>query len=77
MKQLQTVMDGDIARMRRVEGVDLPPGETVRMVPGGMHLMMLDIRESLSPGETLSLTLFFQNSPSVTLAVPVSDTGRG
>jgi len=69
-------MDGDIARMRKVEGVDLPPGETVRMEPGGMHLMMLDIRESLSPGATFSLTLLFQNSPSVTLAVPVSDRDR-
>lgn len=70
----QTVMDGDIARMRKVDGVDLPPGETVRMEPGGMHLMMLDIRGSLSPGAAFSLTLFFQNSPPVTLAVPVSDT---
>jgi len=67
----ESVLDGDVMRMRRVDGVDLPPGEAVRLAPGGLHIMLLDLRRSLEVGDTLTLTLTFRNAPSLSVAVPV------
>lgn len=73
----ETVMEGDVARMREVGGVDLPAGVTVTLKPGGLHLMLLGLKESLRPGDTLSLTLNFVRSPSRTIRVPVRGLGAG
>jgi len=35
--------DGDMMRMRRLEWLDLPPGERVALVPGGIHLMIFGV----------------------------------
>ena len=35
--------DGDMMRMRRVEALDLPPGERVTLAPGGLHLMIFGV----------------------------------
>src|SRR4051812_41291350 len=33
------IREGDVLRMRPVAAVELPPGETVILQPGGFHLM--------------------------------------
>lgn len=61
-------MDDGVMRMREVERIDLPSGETVAFEPGGLHLMMFGFsREegeteapvtlTLASGETLDVTL--------------------
>ena len=64
-------MEGDVMRMRRVEGLLVPGGGEVGLTPGGLHLMLLDLRESLVPGDTLSLTLDFERAGPVEVRVPV------
>ena len=49
-----TVRDGDMMRMRRLDSVDVAPGETVEFVPGGNHLMMFGVGEL---GETVTVVL--------------------
>jgi copper(I)-binding protein len=67
----ESVLDGDVMRMHRVDGVDLPPGETVVLAPGGLHIMLLDLRHSLLTGDTLALTLTFRSASPLSVAVPV------
>ena len=57
--------------MRQVPALACPPGATVSVSPGGLHLMLIGLRQSLAPGADLPLTLTFQGAGSVTLAVPV------
>jgi len=64
-------MEGDVMRMRRVEGLLVPGGGEVDLMPGGLHLMLLGLRESLIPGDTLSLTLDFERAGPVHVRVPV------
>jgi copper(I)-binding protein len=73
----ESILAGDVVRMRRVEGVDLPQGGRVALAPGGLHLMLLDLRRSLVVGDTLSLTLVFQTAPPTTIRVPVRGAGEG
>ena len=50
-------MDGGVMRMRRVERIELPAGKVVKLAPGGMHLMLIGIKQQLKAGDTVPLTL--------------------
>lgn len=73
----ESIMEGDVVRMRRVEGLELPGRGAVALRPGGAHLMLLDLCDDLRDGDTVSLTLIFQRSPPVSLRVPVRMPGQG
>jgi periplasmic copper chaperone A len=49
--------DGGVMKMRQLETLPLPAGETVALQPGGNHIMLLDIKRQLKPGEKVPLTL--------------------
>ena len=49
--------DGDVMRMREVERLALPAGKTVRLAPGGTHLMLLQLKKPLRPGDSVTLDL--------------------
>ena len=49
-----TSRDGDVVRMRRLDEVVIPAGDTVRFEPGGRHLMLFGVAEL---GENVEITL--------------------
>lgn len=67
------IEDG-IMRMRRLEGLDIPAGETVAMAPGGYHIMIIGLEQPIAIGATIPLTLTFEEAGSVTIQVGVSMT---
>jgi copper(I)-binding protein len=61
-----TSHEGGTTQMRPVEGgVEIKPGETVRLAPGGRHLMFIGLKQSLSEGEQVEGTLQFKNAGTV------------
>lgn len=59
-------MDGDIMRMRAVDGgLDLPAGQTVELKPGGFHVMLMDIKASLKKDTIIAVTLVFKDAKGV------------
>ena len=59
-----------VMKMRRVEGVDLPAGQSVVFKPGGYHLMFFGT--ALKEGQTdVSVTLTYETAPPVTIIVPL------
>lgn len=57
-----TYADG-VARMRPLdEGLEIPPGKTVVLRPGGPHIMVENLAEQLEAGETLQMRLRFLRS---------------
>ena len=70
-------MDGNVMTMRAVEGgLELPPGKTVELKPGGLHVMLLDLKAALPKDSTIALTLVFKDAKGVPsrleLKVPVA-----
>jgi len=59
-----------VMRMRRVDAVPVPAGGTVRLEPGGYHLMLYGLSEPLEPGEELALVLEFERQGSVPVRTP-------
>jgi periplasmic copper chaperone A len=52
--------DGGVMRMRELEVLPLPAGETVELKPGGNHIMLLDIKRQLKPGDKVPVTLIVE-----------------
>lgn len=55
-------MDGGTMRMRPIAGLDLPPGQSVQLAPGGYHVMLMDLKEPLAAGRSIPLTLRFEDA---------------
>jgi copper(I)-binding protein len=75
-------MDGDIMKMRAVQGgLDLPAGKTVELKPGGYHVMLMDLKAALPKDSTVPLTLVFKDAKGVEskveLKLPVSTMAPG
>lgn len=63
--------DDDMARMEALEQLRIPAGETVELVPGGRHIMLLGLIEDLSAGGHLRLELRDDAGRSYRLQAPV------
>jgi copper(I)-binding protein len=53
----QMAMEGQTMRMRAVESIDLPAGQTVNLASGGYHVMLFDLQRQLKEGEQVPLSL--------------------
>jgi len=53
-------MEGDVMRMRAVPGIDLPAGKAVELRPGGYHVMLMSLKQTLVAGEAVPITLVFE-----------------
>jgi copper(I)-binding protein len=70
----ESTMNGDVMQMREIEGgIELPTGESVALMPGGLHVMLLELPAPLVAGEAFPLTLTFESGAEVTIAVPIYD----
>ena len=59
--------------MREVGHLEVAAGTTVELVPGGFHLMLLDLTTDLVPGTSFPLTLTFAEAGEVTVTVEVRE----
>jgi copper(I)-binding protein len=50
-------MDGNVMRMRAVTRLELPPGKTVELKPGGHHMMLVDLKRPLKKGDLVPIRL--------------------
>jgi copper(I)-binding protein len=69
------INDG-VMKMRPVEGgLAIDPGKTVKLAPGGYHLMMMDLKAPLKQGDKLPLTLQFEKAGKVAVTLDVQGIG--
>ncbi len=62
--------------MAAAERLPIPPHDSLRLEPGRLHLMLMDLDRIPEAGEHLNLTLTFARAGSITFAVPVRPYGR-
>lgn len=56
----QMSMENGVMKMRMLEQLALPAGKTVKLAPGGNHLMLFGLKQPLLKGEQVALTLHFR-----------------
>jgi copper(I)-binding protein len=65
-------MEGEVMKMRALkDGIEIAPGATVELTPGGSHVMFMGIKAAFVEGETVPVTLTFEKAGSVELELPV------
>jgi copper(I)-binding protein len=69
------IMDGGIARMRRVEAVPVAGGTSVVLEPGGYHVMLVDLKQPLKEGDLIKLTLVFERAGEIEVDATVEPIG--
>jgi copper(I)-binding protein len=69
-------MDGNIMRMREVEkGIEIPPGATVELKPGGFHIMFMGLKAPFAKDAKVPLTLVFEKAGSIDVELMVQAMG--
>lgn len=56
----EMTLDNGVMKMRAVGNLQLKAGQSVELKSGGYHLMMLELKQQIKPGETVPLTLDFK-----------------
>ena len=66
-----------VMRMRPVGtgGLEIKPGETVQLKPGGLHVMFLDLKKPLQVGERPKASLVFEKAGTVEVEFAVEPMG--
>jgi copper(I)-binding protein len=70
-------MDGNVMRMREVPAIDLPPGQTVVLEPGRLHLMLMGLKAPLKADTKVPLTLKFEKAGEVQVELKVEAADFG
>ncbi|MEJ6007354.1 copper chaperone PCu(A)C [Paucibacter sp. AS339] len=73
----EMAMDGSVMKMRAISALDLPAGKAVELKPGGLHVMLMDLKAPIKAGDKVALTLVFEDKAGKKLpAVEVQAEAR-
>jgi periplasmic copper chaperone A len=69
-------MDGGVMKMRPLpKGIEIKPGQTVELKPGGYHLMFVGITAPLEQGKRVKGTLEFEKAGKIEVEYAVEAIG--
>jgi copper(I)-binding protein len=70
-----TTSNGVMTMRALDKGLVIEPGKTVKLAPGGYHLMMFDLKSPLKQGDKMPVTLEFEKAGKVKLSFDVLGVG--
>ena len=71
------VHENGVMKMRPLpEGIEIPTGGTVKLVPGGLHLMLMGLTQTLQAGQMLEVELNFASGKTLRLPAYVKRPGE-
>ena len=72
----EMAVNNAVMTMRPLEkGLVIEPGKTIKLAPGGYHLMLVDLKRPLKQGDKLPITLEFEKAGNVKLSLEVQGIG--
>jgi periplasmic copper chaperone A len=72
----EMAMNNGVMTMRQLDtGLTIEPGKTVKLAPGGYHLMMTDLKNPLKQGDKVPVTLEFEKAGKVRVTFEVQGVG--
>ena len=72
----EMAMNNGVMTMRPLDkGLAIEPGKTVKLAPGGYHLMLMDLKNPIKQGEKVPLELQFEKAGKVTVSLDVQGVG--
>ena len=72
----ETAMVNGVSTMRPLDGgLAIAPGQKVTLAPGGLHVMITELKERLKEGQMLPLTLRFQKAGEIEATLHIRPPG--
>ncbi len=70
--------EGGVMKMRPLpKGIAIPAGASIKLEPGGYHLMLLQLKKQLSVGQRYAATLVFEKAGAIEVEFEVRAIGEG
>lgn len=63
--------EGGVMKMRQVPAIEIKAGGEAKLAPGGLHIMMIDMKSPLKEGDMVAITLTFDDGSSKKVDAPV------
>lgn len=73
----EMAMDNGVMKMRPVNGLEIPAGQSVELKPGGYHIMFMGLKQQLKAGDTVKGVLTFEKAGAVPVEFKVEAMGAG
>ncbi|MGH6714452.1 MAG: copper chaperone PCu(A)C [Bradyrhizobium sp.] len=67
--------ENGVSRMREMRTVEVTPGARVAFSPGGLHIMLVGLKQPLKEGQAFPMTLTFEKAGKIDLMVPIAKVG--
>lgn len=61
----QTVIENGVSRMRELNHLEIAPGQEIKFAPGGFHLMLMQPRKEVNPGDRIEITFMLSDGQRV------------
>ena len=66
-----TLDDAGMMDMSPVDDIFIPHGSYVKLEPGGLHMMLMRLKQPLKAGDEIPMTLTFDKAPQLTVRAPI------
>ena len=63
----ETYSNGDVMGMREIGKIIIEPESSVKLEPGGMHIMVMRLKRDIKIGDEIDFTLYFRNADKITI----------
>jgi periplasmic copper chaperone A len=73
----EMTLENNVMRMRALQSLALPAGRTVELRPGGYHVMLMDLKQTLKAGETVAVTLVVEAADKTRETIEVKAPVKG
>ena len=71
----ETKMEGDVMKMSPVAKIEVPAGGSASLKPGGLHVMLINLKREMVAGEKVRVTLNFEESGPITVEAEIREMG--
>ena len=65
------VHEDGMMKMRKIDKIDIPAGQTVTLKPSGLHVMLIGLKEKLEPGKEAHMNLIFDQGGKDHIMTPL------
>jgi len=63
----ETYADGDMMGMSEIGKIIIEPESSVKLEPGGMHIMVMRLKKDIKIGDEIEFTLYFRNADKISI----------
>ena len=63
----ETYSNGDVMGMREIGKIIIEPGSSVKLEPGGTHIMVMRLKRDINIGDKIEFVLHFKNAGDISI----------